>query len=341
VRQDNPGFPDINMLDVAGSCYAVDRGEELAVEDRIREVLAQQVAPLAPPLHMTLARLARTLASIATPRAAAVGRLPLPAGEIRRPEQLNARPMIIVCTTYDLAMERALLREGVSFIRFVQNHARRTVDVGEYDVAREMNVVQFLAKGRDSVVIEHEIDRDSQGALDAAIASYGVRAEKGGKAGRRPSKLPFVMSRTGQVPDVVLYKPLGSQDVLGSCFISSEHHLELVLHAMKAGGVPDQITEIVRNNRIVFLGYSFFDPVLRLLRHTLLLDRTWSVPSYVVKTSPAADEASFDLRLEAALWNDVRIAWPTKGMTLVESSEIDFLDALLQQFAGRYGAAHV
>jgi hypothetical protein len=239
-------------------------------------------------------------------------------------------------------MERALLREGVSFIRFVQNHAKRTIDVGEYDVAREMNVIQFLVKSsRDGVVIEHEIDRDSQRHLDAAIASYGLRAERSGKGSRRPAKLPFVMSRTGQVPEVVLYKPLGSQDVHGSCFISSDHHLELVLQALKAGGVPDQITEIVRNNRIVFLGYSFFDPILRLLRHTLLLDRTWNLPSYVVKTSPTADEAAFDLRLEAALWNDVRNAWPTKGMTLVESAELDFIEALLQQFSTRHGATHV
>jgi hypothetical protein len=115
--------------------------------------------------------------------------------------------------------------------------------------------------------------------------------------------------------------------------------VELILQA-KAGGIPEPVTEIVRNNRIVFLGYGFFDPILRLLRHTLLLNRTWSVPSYIVKTPPVAEDVAFDARLEAALWRDVRVAWPSKGMTLVEAAESEFLESLLRQFSVRYGGAH-
>jgi hypothetical protein len=342
LRANNPGVPDIPTLDLAGSCYAVDRGgEELAVEDSIREFLALYVKQPVPPVHETVARLAQAFGAMTagqnggSPSSGVPGAYP----EMRRSDQQNTQPLVIVCTTYDLAMERALLREGVAFVRLVQNHAKRAVDVAEFDVIREANSIKFIGKSRDSVVIERQIDRDSRVELLEAIAAYGSRQDKPGKAARRPSKVTLAMSRTGKVPGVVLYKPLGSRDVLGSCFISSDHHVELILQA-KAGGIPEPVTEIVRNNRIVFLGYGFFDPILRLLRHTLLLNRTWSVPSYIVKTPPVAEDVAFDARLEAALWRDVRVAWPSKGMTLVEAAESEFLESLLRQFSVRYGGAH-
>ena len=316
LRENCPSMPDIPTLDLAGSCLAVDRGDDMAVEDSIRQILGDVSAMDAFPVHLALAELAREVGQRARARRATAAAQRPKARDRARAVQ-RQQPLVIVTSNYDVLMERALLRQGVRFVRCVQHHTAQTIVIDEYEPD------EYGDLSKESI---DEIDR---------VISDSPHESATALKKRETPKLPAVLATSEEPPDVILYKVLGSHDVSGSCFISADQHYHFLHESLKEGRLPDEITSTVRNTRLVFLGYSLFDPVLRLLRYTLLLDRPTSVPCFAVKTQPPAEERTLDHRLEAALWTDATRAWSQKFfVTFIECEEATFLNRLKTRFVG-------
>lgn len=317
LRENCPNLPDIPTLELAASCLAVDRGDEMAIEDGIRPWLGDIGSTGAFPVHSALAGLAATVSQQSRARlSSAIYTRRQNARDRVRAAQRH-EPLVIVASTYDVLMERALLRKGIRFVRCVQHHTAQTIVIDEFEP--------------DDY---GDVSRESHDELDRVITDVRINGAAVTSRARELPKIPVVLS-SGEPPDVVLYKTLGSRDVSGSCFISGEQHYRFLYESLKDGRLPDEITSPVRNNRLVFLGYTLFDPVLRLLRYSLLADRPSSVPCFAVKTQPPDEERTLDHRLEAALWTDAGRAWSQRfSVTFIECDEVQFLEDLTSRLLG-------
>lgn len=181
----------------------------------------------------------------------------------RRPAGSRARhrrPRLILTTNFDLLMERALLRAGLPFSRLVQFRSEPRIDVTVFDDVA-------LAAGGEILVGGHHIPPASGDALDDEVYSRRPRA----------MRLPASNSGSGlsslaidQLPDPILYKFHGSQDIEKSCAISSDQCFDFAWRLLKQECVPNQITEIIGNSTLIALGASVLDHDFRLTYHTLL-----------------------------------------------------------------------
>jgi hypothetical protein len=298
-------------LDIAGMYYAIKSGDG-NLENRIAELMALPHA-VAPPTHQKLA----TLISEQKTR------------PVRR--SLRRSPQLIVTTNFDLMMESALLRAGISFTRIVQHRSARRIDINEY---RDVRLVDDVVEVRSERGGALQAGVDVPEELDDVISSCGRRTinEASNDGGGENSSLLHELSLQ-ELTEPILYKFLGSQDIPNSCAITAEHYFEFARRTLRRNCIPAQISEIIANSPILFLGYGFLDPDFRLMYFTLLRKplEVQTDLRYALQLPPERYErnAYRQMEFKTRIWERIKEGALRKlGITTLEEQEDVFLAKL-------------
>jgi hypothetical protein len=299
-------------VDVAGLYYAIKSSDKI-LESRVTGQTADssRVFPLT---HERLAALLKLLSQ--RPARRSGGRM----------------PPLIVTTSIDLMMERALLRAGVSFTRVVQQRSVPQVIINHYHNIQLIGseTVQLPPEFADDEPMQARVD-DFDG-LDDIIATGGNRSlpiNQGASADTTNALQGALSVRAATRP--ILYKFLGSQDILNSCILSTSHHFEFARLVLQQNCIPEQLKSIIHNSTILFLGLWFMDPGFRLTYHTLLRDalhpgNDWR---YALQLPPQLFTGDVYRKMEAGLWDSIKAAGLGQmGITTLEEPCDGFLDKL-------------
>ena len=330
LKKNDPTIPEVSSLDVAGSYYAADCNDDLAAEAEIRKLIEESAIGNGETAYDELANVIATLVAKFRPKAG---------DGAQGPEFTPARwGLLLVCTHFDLGMERALIRAGISFRRIVQFTSEPRVDVSNYSVATHGDTRQVTVSGHDGSAHAPEmVGRNNPAEMNDVIGlpvepvrfTSGARSQKV----KNPLEtLPMIAPDAPRGLQVVLYKPFGSQDRIGSCAISCDHYYRFALRSVPDRQIPAQIVEAMQNAPIVVLGSSLFDPSYRVTYHALLSRRLSNEQVYVIRRRPPRPASPPQQHIESALWADVPRAWQRAGAHLIDVSEHVFLKALGQRF---------
>jgi hypothetical protein len=237
---------------------------------------------------------------------------------------------LIVTTNLDLMAERALLRAGLPFTRIVQYRSGKQLSVDEYK--------QVQLFGDHSVqLIDHtgnlqQAQLTDFDELDRLIGSSQTRRfsleQNVGESLEPLSSLKF-----NELTEPILYKFLGSQDMTNSCVLSTLHHFEFA-RTVLSKGLPDELTSIIRNSTILFLGLWFMDPDFRLTYYTLLRDalRVENDRRYALQLPPQRFMEDVYRRMERGIWDKIKEAGVRQmGITAIEERCDIFLAQLHQR----------
>jgi hypothetical protein len=298
-------------IDIAGLYYAIRSGDG-NLENRIAELTALSHA-VAPPTHRTLAELISTLKNRPVRRS------------LKRP------PQLIVTTNFDLMMERALLRAGISFTRIVQHRSARRIDINEY---RDVRLIDDVVEVRPDRGAPLQAGVDVAEELDEVISFCGSRTIKEESSdGGGENSSPLHELSLQDLTEPILYKFLGSQDLPNSCAISVEHYFEFARRTLRRNCIPAQISEIIASSPILFLGYGFLDPDFRLLYFTLLR-KPLEVQTdfrYALQLPPERYEGNAYRQMEfkTKIWERIKEGALRKlGITTLEEQDDVFLGKL-------------
>lgn len=306
-------------LDLAGSYYEIKEGD-LSLENTIVDLIRDRPRDV-PPTHRKLARLLLLLQK-----------------RPRRRIRVHTR-QLVVTTNLDLMMERALLQEGISFTRIVQDRSEPRIVINRYDVKLEDGRIVFAEDGRRVRLDDHdEIDeRICTSGREEVDFLPGQRSTQGQNPLRAlPLQGSLRPEMDSEAKGPILYKPQGSQDVPSSCAISLEQYFNFLRETVH--NIPKEVRDLVENDPILFLGYSFLDPEFRLLYHTLLRDRIKTTNRlFACQLRP---EPLHRRWLEASLWEELKNVGMVRGVATIEARGEPFLDllcGLLQQELERAG----
>jgi hypothetical protein len=255
----------------------------------------------------------------------------------RRPAARRARrraPRLILTTNFDLLMERALLRAGLPFSRLVQFRAEPRIDVSVFsDVA--------LGAGGDILVGGKKVGADSADELDDAVYSQKVTTYRlnGVAAG---TANPLASLAIDQLPDPILYKFHGSQDIEKSCAISADQCFDFAWRLLKQECVPSQITEIIGTSTLIVLAASVLDHDFRLTYHTLLREQLKinSNPRFAIQSRQDIDRRDPWRQVAERDWQ--RIEESTLGNYRIKSIDAppgEFLKQLSARIGREWGVA--
>lgn len=305
-------------FEVAATYYAVRHGDA-NLEDCVTNLDKEKDAEAYDPYKVLVAVLVR------------LEKLRQKDEETNTRRQSECSPQLIVTTSFDLSLERALLRAGVPFTRVVQcrESAIGPTPFGRIEVKRfvptpvEDGDLVSLARVPSAVLIPTKDAR----ALDAAIRSHP------GKTVRSKGEQPLALLK--DVRDVIVYKYLGSSDVKGSCTISAEQHYSLARAVLKQVVFPSTITSLIHNSPIVYVGCRVLDPEFRTTYWTLMKD--YSNPNYrqyAVQSRVFGDSRDLDFALQKTLWEKLKIA-------VSERYRVRILDARAEEFLTRLHQALV
>jgi hypothetical protein len=132
----------------------------------------------------------------------------------------------------------------------------------------------------------------------------------------------------------ILYKFLGSQDVEGSCVISTLHHFEFARNVIQFKALPEELTSTIRNSTILFLGLWFMDPDFRLTYFTLLRDalQMENDRRYAVQLPPKRFAQDAYRRMEWGIWDKIKEAGIRQmSITAIEEPCDEFLRRLYER----------
>jgi hypothetical protein len=301
-------------VDVAGMYYAINRGEQ-RLEDKVVEIMMDDSYVLTK-THEQLAILIEMLT--------------------KRPKRrmLAKRPHLIVSTNIDVLMERALLRRGISFTRIVQHRSAQQVNINEYRFVQliEGKVIQLPSASGQGAPKQVEIDDFDE--LDALIESYGKRIERETEGITPLSKSnPLNSLNVQEMTEPILYKFLGSQDVLNSSMISTLHHFEFARRVFQQNCIPEQLAEIIGNSNLLFIGLWFMDPDFRLtyslLRKALEMS---NFSRYALQLPPDNFKGDIYRHMEIGMWESIKDAGMFQlGIKTVEQHNEAFLEKLINR----------
>jgi hypothetical protein len=303
-------------IDLAGSYFEIKEGA-LSLENVIVDLIRDRARGV-PPTQERLARLLRLLQN-----------------RPRRRVRARTRQLILT-TNFDLMMERALLREGLPFTRIVQDRSAPRIVVNRYDVKREGDYLELINQ-------RVRVHRDDLDRLDDLINSCGqesITFPPGQRVGQSLNPLRALPLEEDGADDKdkdkekgpILYKHHGSQDIQSSCAISLEQYFEFVWETVH--NIPKEIQDLVENCPILFLGYSFLDPEFRLVYYSLLRgriragNRLWG---WACRPRPDESDADVTDRIEVALWEELKSAGLSRGVTTIETSGESFLQMLIDR----------
>jgi hypothetical protein len=307
-------------IDLVGAYYAVS-SDELLLENRIAELIAGGSRSV-PAVHEALASLLKCLAN-------------RPAKRILKGAKL---PQLIVTSNLDVLMERALLRSGIPFTRIVQHGSAARIDINVYREVLLMEDGHSLhlsaPAGPPRMVKKNDFED-----LDRAIAEFGsstvLYESHEGNGDRRSAGGPANPLHALSFEDLrapILYKFLGSQDIEGSCVISTDQYLEFARRLIQHNLIPAQISQILSSTPLLFLGSSLLDPDFRFTYQLLLRDplAIKSNPRYAVEPRPQPSNQDTLSELRSRLWDklkDVRLG--KMNIRTVEEKEEVFLGRLI------------
>ena len=300
-------------MESVASLLAATRGE-VTLERSVIDIL-ERAGDTQPEVHKALAVLMRLLG--------------------RRPPERRARrraPRLILTTNFDLLLERALLRAGIQFSRLVQFRGEPRIDVTVFDDVA-------LAAGGDILVGGKRAPAANGDDLDGLI--YGqekrsVRARVTDNVGGNS----IASLAIDQLPDPILYKFQGSQDIKNSCAISADHCFDFVTRLLEQECVPKQISEIIGSSTLIALGASVLDQDFRLIYHTLLR-KQWEInPNrrYTIGSRADVDRRDPSLKLAESDWKAIKSN--TLGSYRIDSVDAppaEFLTELTAKLAGEWG----
>jgi hypothetical protein len=298
-------------IDIAGLYYS-GRYSDQRLEDRIVNMLQN----FPQDISGTQDSLARLLKLLAT----------RPKRRIRG----NPRPQLIVTTNLDLMTERALLRAGLPFSRIVQHRSGDQISVNEYKDIKlaDDDVLEYPGPGG-----QERLSLTDPIALDEFIQRHGARTirnkENLGTDDNALHTLPL-----HQLTEPILYKSLGSQEMQNSCVLSSAHHYDFARNVLRRSCIPAQITEIIGNSMILFIGLSFMDPDFRLTYNTLLTnaldDINRSDRGYAIQLPPESYQDDDIYRhMESGLWENIKDYGRGRlGIKTIEEQSDMFLNRL-------------
>jgi len=304
-------------MDLAGSYYALKNTDK-----ELLTVIREQLHAVSgiPPTHLALsALLAELPAHRITKRQE---------GSLKDPP----RPLIVT-TNLDLMMERALILQGISFTRIVQHAPGNTPAVLTSDF-RVHRTEERRADSTDGprtyavtvdgfgepirVIVDDEgrftLDGDGWTRLEMAVQTAGA--------------VPVTPSRPGAEVNVnvpVLYKFHGSLDVDLSAAVTTDHY-----DFFDFSAAPTWITERVKNDPLLLLGYCYTDPQFRQLRLTLLRNlANTKVDRYAVQYPFPPDEPLY--HVERALSRRLINPWKNVIMDAIECDGATVLSEILTE----------
>lgn len=299
--------------DSVGSCYAVSQGADGLENAVCRQINAR--ADAAPRLPESLAALTRKW-------------------DWQKPARAGkrlAKPLFLT-TNFDLFLERSMLLSGVSFSRVVHNVSRNCLHVSEYRGGQKfgddrLRLTDGAGETRDVRIDDHdEIDaflRDmKQEIVEAAIGSSPT-----GSA-RQTATLSL-----SKMLGPVIYKYHGSQDVPGSCAISSEQYYYLTKNSLM---VPKELRERLANSPSVFLGFGYLCSEFQQMYESLLKDAFTQrelATRYAVQERPESGQRPDpNLIMEVAVSADLSRRLERMGLRLLDTSAERFVERLGSRF---------
>jgi len=303
-------------MDLAGSYFALKNTDK-----ELLTVIREQLHAVSgiPPTHLALsALLAELPAHRVTKRQE---------GAVKDPP----RPLIVT-TNLDLMVERALILQGISFTRIVQHAPGNTPAVltSDFRVQRTEQRRPDSTDGKRTYAVTVEgvgepiraiVDEDGRFTLDGdswTLLEMAVQT-----AGAVPAMPPRPGAEVSyNVP--VLYKFHGSLDVDRSSAVTSDHYDFFDFNA------PSWITERVKNDPLLLLGYCYTDPQLRQLRRTLLRNlANTNVDRYAVQYPFPPEEPLY--HVERALSRRLNNLWKTVFMDAIECDGATVLSEILNE----------
>lgn len=308
-------------IDVAANYYAIQK-DERRLEDQVVELIIERSTGV-PTEHRKLAQLICDLRN-----------------HRRRSRRARFKsPQLIVTTNFDVMMERALLMAGISFTRIVQHRAEPKIHINEY------KDVSLLADGAIQLSgAEGRIEKvapDDYEAMDRLIEQGAGRSLTlhGEATGAEPAQSISELS-LNQFAEPILYKFLGSQDIPGSCTISTDQYFNLLFSMRKRQAVPSQIREIISNTPLLFLGFGILDPDFRLSYHVLMREplKEKKFQHYGVHIPREADTDDSDRNVEARGWERIKhIALTRFGIQIIEEGTEAFVDKFAEAILSHNG----
>ncbi len=304
-------------IDVAANYFAIQK-DERRLEDQVVELIIERSTSV-PTEHRKLAQLIAGLRK-------------------HRQRSRRARfksPQLIVTTNFDVMMERALLMAGISFTRIVQHRAETKIHINEYkDVSLLADGTIQLSgpEGQAEKIAPTDfeaMDRAIEQQASRSITLQGESTE--GEAVQSINDLSL-----NPLAEPILYKFLGSQDIPGSCTISTDQYFNLLFSMRRRQAVPSQIREIISNTPLLFLGFGILDPDFRLTYHVLMREplKEKKFQHYGVHVPRGGDTDDSDRNVEARGWERIKhIALTRFGIQIVEEGTAAFLDKFAEAIA--------
>jgi hypothetical protein len=214
------------------------------------------------------------------------------------PRGRKPQKQLVLTTNIDLMIERALLGDGVRFTRVVQHQSQPSLHITSF---------------HDVPVIPTRPDE-----LEELITSKGAEDHS-------PEAVAGDL-----LPDPILYKLRGSQDIEGSCTLTRPQLLAQARSAIADHLVPAELQKIASNTPIVFLGTGLLDPDFQYVSHTVLFDAWKSEhPKYMVQVAPEQDRDDGYRLMEAGIWDKIKQSAMRRNLTTVEESGDLFLRRLI------------
>ena len=299
-------------LDQSASYYAA-RWDEFQLQSTVADLLMQQKVEV-PAVYEALARLLVVLND--------------------RSERRTRSPVeqLIVSTNIDTWLERALIRAGISFSRVVHFRSRRRLLVTQY---RNLSVSERgLVRVESSTGEVVAVDGNNLEELDDIIRHQDEHIYDADEAGFDSSPSSSLIFSKLQQP--ILYKLLGSHDVLLSCAISADQHYDLAWQVSRFNSIPPKVGEIISNSPVVFLGCGIFESDFRVGYHTLLRNAfvIKGHKRYALWPSAQLDPHDVAHKMGTTSWESLRnAALSAYGIELLDGTAAPFIDAIREAIA--------
>jgi TIR domain. len=300
-------------VDVAGMYYGIRSGDPIL--ERKLVGLIRERSTVTPPIYAHLAELLRALAKPA------------------KRKLLSKRQQLIVTTSPDIFMERALLKAGVSFTRIVQHKSANQIQINEYKnvqlVGGRGDIIQMSSGGNLQVCNLNNTEEVDDLIATNDARTIAMRTEKSDSVrGDLLHALPLE-----EFGDPILYKFLGSQDVPNSCTFSTIQHFEFAQRALQSNCIPAQISQIIANTHLLFLGHAFLDPDFRLTSHILVEKPLGNdIMRFALQLPPSSYPKDIYCKIESGLWEELKIRMLKEhGIVTVEERGEVFLQNLLDE----------
>jgi hypothetical protein len=235
-------------------------------------------------------------------------------------------------TNIDTWLERALLTAGISFSRVVQFRSRRRLIVNQYkNVSVSNGGLIRIDSPRDGSI---SADISNPDELDDVVLGQEKQIFDMGDVGPDAESASLLSISKLQQP--IIYKLLGSHDIMGSCAISADQYYDLAMQVSRFNSIPSKIGEIISNSPVVLLGCGILDSDFRISYFTLLRN------AFLIKghkrhalcASKDIDPHDVAQKISSASWESLRnTALSAYGIDLIDADIRSFLDALSESVA--------